>query len=171
MAEVFNVRVAAPEDFASVSALLEASYPALFAARYAPEVLFKALPLMTRANPRLLASGNFYVVAAPNEQLIGCGGWSRERPGSNEIECNQGHVRHFATHPEWIRHGVGRTIFARSARDARAEGVSSFECYSSLVAVEFYRALGFAVARHMELQLGEGVSIPGVLMRYDFVNR
>jgi N-acetylglutamate synthase-like GNAT family acetyltransferase len=171
MTEVFNVRVAIPEDFASVSALLEVSYPTLFAPGYASDVLAKALPLMIRANPRLLKSGNFYVALTSDGQYIACGGWSKERPGTGETEGSQGHVRHFATHPDWIRQGVGRAIFARCARDAIADGISSFECYSSLVAVEFYRALGFTIVRNMDLQLTEDVSIPGVLMRYEFADR
>ena len=171
MVQSFDLRVATPADFASVSALLEASYPALFAPSYAPQALVKALPLIIRANPRLLQSGKFYLALTPHEHVVGCGGWSKERPGTGETEGSQGHVRHFATHPDWIRRGVGRAIFARCVQDAMADGISSFECYSSLVAVEFYHALGFAIIRNMDLQLAEGVSIPGVLMRYEIADR
>jgi hypothetical protein len=53
-----------------------------------------------------------------------------------------GHIRQFATHPNWTRRGIGRALFERCVADARAAGVCTFECYSSIGAERFYRALG-----------------------------
>jgi hypothetical protein len=57
----YALRVAAPGDNETVSALLSASYKRLLAPDYEPCILAAALPLMTRANPRLLESGTYYV--------------------------------------------------------------------------------------------------------------
>lgn len=84
MTTAFSVRVANVDDAPGVSALLEASYTQQLAVGYRAEVLARALPLMTKANPRLLKSGTYYVAQA-GTQLVGCGGWSKEAPGLGEI--------------------------------------------------------------------------------------
>jgi GNAT superfamily N-acetyltransferase len=161
----YEIRPSTPADADAVTALLEASYPKLFAAGYDETALAPALPRMTKANPRLLASGNYFIAESTDGEIVGCGGWSKERPGSNEIEAGIGHVRHFATHPDWLRRGIGGAIIARCIQQARAAGVERLECYSSLVAVRFYEAIGFAVAGPVSLELGPGVTLPGCLMR------
>lgn len=167
MTAAFVVRVAELPDLAAVSSLLEVSYPALLARGYEPQVLAKALPLMTRANPQLLASGTFYVAHSRGQHLVGCGGWTKEQPGSAGVVEGEGHIRHFATHPEWIRRGVASALLRRCLSDAEAAGITRLECYSSLVAVAFYRALGFVPVRSLELALTADVSLPGLLMRLE----
>jgi N-acetylglutamate synthase-like GNAT family acetyltransferase len=161
----FTLRVADSRDFAAVSTLLETSYPKLLTLGYEPLVLARALPLMTRANPRLLASGTFYLAETGRGQLIGCGGWTKEQPGSAAIVDGEAHVRHFATHPDWIRRGVGGALLVRCLRDATAAGVRGLQCHSSLVAVEFYRASGFVPVRPIDLELTSEVYFPSVLLR------
>jgi hypothetical protein len=45
--------------------------------------------------------------------------------------------------------------------------VRTFECYSSLNAENFYRALGFVRIREMDMELKPPVVLRGVLMRRD----
>src|SRR5262245_48821948 len=164
----FEVRAVSPEDAEAVSALLQASYPSLMAFGYEPILFARALPLLTKANPALLSSGTWYLVEAldADEKLVGCGGWARQRPDApNEpVDPMLGHIRHFATHPNWTRRGIGRAVFNRCVADARAAGVRIFECYSSLGAEGFYRALGFSTVEPMKLALAESLTIPGVRM-------
>jgi hypothetical protein len=40
---------------------------------------------MTKANPKLLASGTFYVAQSLHGEIVGCGGWTREQPGTGEV--------------------------------------------------------------------------------------
>jgi ribosomal protein S18 acetylase RimI-like enzyme len=152
-------------DGPTVSLLLEASYTKLLAKGYDRDLMAKALPLVTKANSQLLASGNFYLVQTQQGHFIGCGGWSKEQPGSGEIRNGEAHIRHFATHPDWTRQGVGRALLTRCLQDAKVAAVRILECHSSLVAVDFYRASGFVVVRPIDMQLTSDVSIPGVLMR------
>src|SRR5688572_5513313 len=98
----FSTRLATPNDFAGVDALLRASYPTLLARAYEPAVLAPALELMARANPKLLACGTYYV-AETAELIIGCGGWTREYPGSTDVQPELVHLRHFGTHPQWTQ--------------------------------------------------------------------
>ena len=159
-----SIRVANLQDAAAVTALLEASYTSQLAGRYSPQVLARALPLMTRANPRLLKSGTYYLVHA-GTKLVGCGGWSKEPPGSGAIKEGSAHIRHLATHPHWLRHGIGRKLLIRCFDEAASAGIGSLECLSTLVAVDFYVATGFKVMRPLPMKLAPDIIIDGVLLR------
>lgn len=161
----FTIRVAALKDERSVSALLEASYPVLMQQDYDQGFLSAALPAMTRARPELLQSGTYYVAETERSLIVGCGGWTRERPGKGDVEDELGHIRHFATHPNWTGQAVGRSIYDVCERQARSEGVTCFECYSSLNAEGFYAALGFESIQLMDFPLGPHITLPGILMR------
>jgi GNAT superfamily N-acetyltransferase len=124
-----SIRIAKPSDSDAVSALLEASYSTLLAARYDHEMLGRALPLMTRANPTLLASGTYYIAESDQGNLVGCGGWTTARPGGGEIIEGEAHIRHFATHPEWVGRGIGTSLLARCFSDARPLGIRKLHCF------------------------------------------
>ena len=161
----YAIRTATLEDAAAANELLQASYPRLMASSYDDKVLAPALKLITKANPFLLGSGTYYVAELSTGALVGCGGWTMERPGASTVEPELAHVRHFAAHPDWTRRGVGRAIFNCCERAARAAGVMAFECWSSLNAETFYRALGFKRIREMDIELQPQVFFRAVLMR------
>ena len=161
----YATRIAILDDAAGVNALLQASYPALMASSYDEALLAPALELMTKANMSLLASDTYYVAESRGGLVIGCGGWTLERPGSGTIEANLGHIRHFGTHPNWTHRGIGRAIYRFCETEARSAGIISFECYSSLNAEGFYLTLGFESIRRTDIELGPTVLLPGVVMR------
>ncbi|MCG6859323.1 MAG: GNAT family N-acetyltransferase [Salaquimonas sp.] len=165
MSSAFVIRVALPADAESVTELLAASCPVLMAGAYDEAALKVALPAMTRAKSELLSSGTFYVAEADDGELAGCGGWTRERPGTGETNPRLAHIRHFATQPKWIGRGVGQALCNRCEEDARAAGISRFECHASLNAQGFYQALGFDTLRRFELAMGNGSSLPSILMQ------
>ena len=152
----YVLRVATLEDAAAIDGLLQASYPKLMASSYDEEVLSPALKLMTKANPSLLSSGTYYVAELTTALMVGCGGWTLERPGTGTVEPHLGHIRHFATHPAWIGRGIGRAIYRLCESAARSAGVIAFECYSSLNAEGFYSALGFKRTREIDIELEPG---------------
>jgi N-acetylglutamate synthase-like GNAT family acetyltransferase len=159
----FEVRTAEPTDESAVNQLLEASYPALMKRGYDAAVIRAALPMMTKSNPALLASGTYYVAITNDEEIVGCGGWTKERPGSEETASGLAHIRHFGTHPKWVRQGVGRSIYARCEADAAKAAIGRFECYASVNAVGFYAALGFRRVREMSVPMGP-LAFPVILM-------
>lgn len=163
----YEIRVAAPPDAGAVDRLLHASYPKLMTPSYDEAALAPALKLMTKSNPALLCSGTYYLAELSPGHLVGCGGWTLERPGTGTIERGVAHIRHFAVHPNWTKRGIGRAIFDVCERAARAAGVTTFECYSSLNAEKFYRALGFERIRELNIELQPHVALRGVLMRRD----
>src|SRR5688572_20469091 len=115
----YVIRVATPDDAASVATLLEASYPPLMASAYDARALLPALKVMTKPNPSLLASGTYYLAESPGGRIVGSGGWTLERPGTRVIEPGVAHIRHFATDPSWAKRGVGRAIYDRCESAAR----------------------------------------------------
>ena len=131
---------------------------------YEDLILDAALPAMTVAQPRLLRSGSYYVAESAKRTIVGCGGWTKERPGNGEILEGVGHIRHFGVHPEWTRCGVGQAIYARCCGDAKAAGLTNFECYSSLNGEAFYAALGFEQLKKMDVEMLNGITFPSVHM-------
>jgi N-acetylglutamate synthase-like GNAT family acetyltransferase len=160
----FLIRMAGPADADAISALLVASYSRLLPARYDSDTLSRALPFMTRANPTLLASGTYYVSETEAGDLVGCGGWTRARPGGGEIIEGEVHIRHFATHPEWVGRGIGTSVLSRCFSDARPLGVRKLHCFSTLNAERFYRASGFETVGPIDVPMGPNLKFPGVLM-------
>ncbi len=158
-----SVRIARPEDAAAVERVLKASYPVLMAPAYDAGLLALALPLMTTPQPRLLGSGTFYVCEADG-RAVGCGGWSFEKPGTSDAEPGIAHIRHFATDRDWTGRGIGRLVYSRCERQARAAGVRVFECYSSLNGEDFYAALGFVRIGPIEIPMGRRIKLPSIHM-------
>ena len=161
----YSVRVATTNDAASVTALLQASYPKLMQSAYDTNVLAPALELMTKAQTTLLVSGTYYVAESQKGQMVGCGGWTRERPGDGIVKEGVGHIRHFGTHPEWTKCGIGRAIYSRCETDGRNAGLTRFECYSSLNAESFYSAIGFEHVRRVDIEMVSNVVLPSVFMQ------
>jgi len=165
-----SIHVASLGDAAAVTEVLEASYPHLMSAAYERKILARALPLMTRANPKLLSSGTYFIARWDGDVVAGCGGWTPERPGTTEVEPGIGHIRHFATRADHTGRGIGRGIFDRCEAQARAAGIAVFECYASINAVPFYTSLGFAAVEEIELSLGIDVRLKSIHMRRSLQN-
>jgi GNAT superfamily N-acetyltransferase len=161
-----SVRVATPADLEAVSGLLAASYAALMPAGYPADVLAVALPLITVAKPELLASGTYFVATVPDApDIVGCGGWTPERPCRGAVEPGLGHIRHFATDPRLVGCGVGRTIMNAAVASAAEHGIAVLEVYASLNAVPFYAAMGFSGSEINAVMLGGQVPFESRVMR------
>lgn len=135
------------------------------ASSYDESLLTPALKLMTKAKMSLLTSGTYYLAESSDGMVIGCGGWTLERPGSSMVEPHLGHIRHVGTHPDWINQGIGRAIYRLCETNARSAGVATFECYSSLNAQMFYSTLGFKIVRMIDIELEPNLPLPCALMR------
>ena len=159
-----SVRTAKPDDAPVVRAILEDSYPALMAGAYPPDLLMRALPLITRPHPRLLAEGTYYLAEAQGE-MAGCGGWSFWGPSGETAEPGLAHIRHFAVCEGWAGKGVGRALYDRCEADARAAGAERFEVQSSLNGEAFYARLGFERVSAIDVPMGPDLAFPSILMR------
>jgi len=136
-----SMRIATPTDADRVGALLAASYSTLLVSHYAKDLLAQALPLLTRANPKLLACGTFYVAESQQDGLVGCGGWTRK--------------------------GVAHTLTERCRTDATARGIVKLHCSSTLAAEGFYRASGFETIEASELLISPNLRFPTMPMQLE----
>lgn len=156
----YSLRRAGPDDEPSVSTLLKACYSEFAREFYDADILEKALPVMTAANPQLLRSGNFWVAETPEGMTVGCGGWSLEWPGTGEIVPGEAHIRQYAVHPEWVRRGIAGTVNRQCFTAAAEHGIELIHCYAALGSEPFYEALGFDTIGSMVLELPDDVLIP-----------
>jgi N-acetylglutamate synthase-like GNAT family acetyltransferase len=85
-------------------------------------------------------------------------------PGGGDITEGDAHIRHFATHPEYARQGIGASILTRCINDARSFGIRRLHCISTLNAERFYRTAGFNTVGPIDVQLERGITFPAVLM-------
>jgi len=159
-----NVRIATPEDDETISALLKVSYAVLMVPDYTREVVDAVFPLISQANPGLLKSGTFYLAETGDGEIIGCGGWTAARPGQETLEPGLGHIRHFATHPDWTHQGVASAVINACKDAAKQTGIDRLECYSSLSAVGFYAAQGFKVKGPIDIPITKTSYLPSVIM-------
>jgi len=158
------LRRSTPADLAALDALYARSYPALLKADYPPSVLVTALPLIARAQPKLLASGTFWV-AESRGSILGAGGWTWAAPQGGPSPIHRAHVRHVVTDRDALRRGVGRAIMEQIDADARRAGARMLEAQSTLTAVPFYRALGFRELGPVVIQLRPGIELPAARMQ------
>ena len=136
------LRPTVESDLEGVSRVLGASYSVLLKPDYPADVLSVIVPLISRAKPELLASGTYFCVEQ-RQDIIAVGGWTKTRPGTNEIVEGLGHIRHVATDPRHLLQGAAAMIMQRCLREARLAGLTGMECLSTKTAVPFYARFGF----------------------------
>lgn len=158
-----NVRPATPDDAALLTGLITASYRELDTGLYEPAQLAAALPAMSKANPKLLASGTYYVVEVDGAAAA-CGGWTFEKPGSGGIDEGVAHIRHFATHPAYLRRGLARLLLDRCLEEAKARGACVMKSQATLPAEKFYASAGFLTIKPIEVEMGPDIILPALDM-------
>ena len=158
-----TIRPATPEDLDAVDTLLQRSYPVLLKRDYAPSVLVTTLPLISRAQPALLASGSYFL-AERDGAVVGAGGWTPQAPGGRRGLRGVGHIRHVVTDYRQTRQGIGRRLMSHVMWHARAAGCEVLHCQSTLTAVPFYASLGFVAQGRIEVDLPRGIRFPAEFM-------
>ena len=149
-----SIRASRSDDLAAVDALLARSYPKLLKADYPPSVLVTALPLISRAQPALLASGTYYV-AELDGQIVGAGGWTHDRNRAGVAD-----IRHLVSDDRLLRRGIARAILTHAIAVAKSEEVRVMLCSSTRTAVPFYAALGFVAQGPAIMTLAQGIEFP-----------
>lgn len=159
-----TLRTATRADIAGIDALLSRAYPRLLKDDYAPSLLVTAIPRIARAQPALVTSGTYHVACDDGGRIIAAGGWTSAAPGGGAIIPDIGHVRHVVTDDRITRKGLGRALLNRVIDEARDHGIARLDCFSTLTAVPFYRALGFSGEKAITIPLGPGIDFPAVAM-------
>lgn len=123
-----------------------------------------------------LISDRTYFLVERNGQLAGCGGWSSRETlfggdhsaGRNarllDPRTEAARIRAMYTHPDHVRHGVGRLIL-QLCEDAAAEaGFSRVELMATLAGEKLYSACGYAPIERVDAGPIDGVTVPMVRM-------
>jgi GNAT superfamily N-acetyltransferase len=161
--EDLTMRAADGSDRAALEKLIGDCYSAVYPGWYDEDVLGSAMPAMLRIDPALLASGRYFT-ASFGGALAGCGGWSASAPGNSASIEKTAHIRHFATHPDFMGKGVGGAILDRCISEASYAGMAQLRCFSSLPAEGFYARHGFQKLDSVNVMLSDGAYFPAVLM-------
>jgi len=167
MGDRVTVRLATRDDMAQIDALLSRSYPRLLAADYPPSVLVTALPLIARANPVLVTSGDYFVAVSAEGEIRAAGGCTVAAPPGRSGARGVAHVRHVITDHRHVRKGIGRALMERAIAHARDKGADRIDCLSTRTAVPFYAALGFDSLGAQVIELRPGITFPVVHMQKD----
>lgn len=167
MTDDITLKITEQANETAINELHRASFSSLLSSRYDKNILEQIVPIVSKVSPALLNSGSYYMALNQSGEIVGCGGWTHEKPGTNDIVAGLAHIRHFSTHPNWINQGIGRKIYNQCKKEARQAGINKLSCYSTMGAENFYKALGFMTIKTFELAMGEGLNFPTILMEAD----
>jgi GNAT superfamily N-acetyltransferase len=161
--DTLTLRPAEPSDTDDLDRLFGQSYPVLLKPDYPPSVLVTAVPLMSKAQPALIASGTFFVVC-DGPEIVGAGGWTMQAPGGKPGARGIGHIRHVVTDHRRTRQGIGRRLMEHIVLHAHACGMTQLHCQSTRNAVPFYEAMGFVAQGEIDIPLRPGIDFSAVVM-------
>ena len=170
------IRKARMEDREAIQQLIAESARKLSREHYSDTQIEAAIARVFGVDTTLIEDGTYFVVEI-DEQLAGCGGWSKRKTlfGGDQYssrntayidpETEPAKIRAFFIHPDHARKGVARVILSRCEDEARAQGFRALELLSTLPGIEFYKSCGFVETGNLNLDLTETVKLEFVPMR------
>jgi len=180
-----RIRLAEACDIPLLRELIEASVRGLQAGDYSAAQLENALRTVYGVDTQLIADGTYFAAEAMDASgaessggalLVGCGGWSKRKTlfGGDQFAGREdslldpatdaAKIRAFFVHPAWARRGIGGMILEACEAAAWAAGFRRLEMGATLTGVPFYRVKGYVELGAAEVPLGDGLTLPIVLM-------
>jgi GNAT superfamily N-acetyltransferase len=173
MAAPLSHRLARPEDFESLTKLMDAAISEL-QKPFLNDSQIRSSRTTMGMDTQLIKDGTYFIVEILGD-IAGCGGWSRratlyggdESPGRSAVLLNPAkdaaRIRAMYTHPLHTRKGVGRLILSLGEEAARSEGFKRAELMASMAGEPLYRACGYEPCERVVDTRG-GVAVPLVRM-------
>ena len=173
------IRLAREDDVAELEKLIALSVHELQATHYSKAQMEAAIGSVFGVDRQLIRDGTYFVVEHEN-QIVGCGGWSRRQKlfGSDAIGAVESHmldprsdaarIRAFFIHPQFARRGIARVILLMCENAMRAEHFASAEMVATLPGEPFYAAFGYADCERYEVQMANNLMLPVVRMTKRF---
>ena len=152
---MLTIRIAEERDVDAIRSLMELAINQLQRGYLTPEQI-EASKAGMGLDRLLIDDGTYFCVMEENE-LVGCGGWSRRATlyGGNhsagrdprllDPATERARIRAMYTHPEHVRKGIGRLILNVSEKAAAAEGFSEIEMAATMAGKPFYERCGYVV--------------------------
>ena len=172
----YRLRVATAADEPALRALIARSIRELGAGDYTPEQIEAALTGAFGVDTSLIRDGTYFVAITAQDEITGCGGWSRRRTlfGGDtradrddtwlDPQTDAAKIRAFFIHPQHARRGLGRLILQRCEAEAVSAGFARFELMATLPGKRLYERYGYAAGEPIEHPLPGGILIRFVPM-------
>jgi GNAT superfamily N-acetyltransferase len=155
---------------------MEQSVRRLNIQNYSREQLESALEHIFGIDDRLIAEGTYYV-AEIEQEVAGCGGWSRYgklysgnklldgvKDSQSEPAADVARIRAMFVHPNFARRGVGTRLMQVSELAARRAGFRRLELIATLTGEPLYRKCGFVPVETFDLVMPNGILLPTIKM-------
>ena len=152
---MLTIRIAEERDVDSIRSLMELAINQLQRGYLTPEQI-EASKAGMGLDRLLIDDGTYFCVLEENE-LVGCGGWSRRATlyGGNhsagrdprllDPATERARIRAMYTHPDHVRKGIGRLILDVSEKAAAGEGFGDIEMAATMAGKPFYERCGYVV--------------------------
>lgn len=175
----YTIRKARLDDREAIKKLIAESARGLSRAHYSEPQIEAAIASVFGVDTTLIEDGTYFV-AQRDEEMIGCGGWSKRKTlfggdqyesrdsGTLDPKTEPAKIRAFFIHPQWSRKGIAKAILLRCESEARADGFSALELMSTLPGVKLYEACGYKRFGRVELEMKDNVKLSLVPMRKEF---
>ena len=170
-----TIRVATRSDVTGIAAVMRESLQSLGRSAYDERQIASALLYIARPDEQLIDDGTYFVVTE-DEDIVGCGGWSRRRKvysGSAaagdesaliDPATEPARIRAMFVRPAWARRGIGRRILQHSEERAEAEGFRNFQLVAMHSAGGIYEAAGYRSIGESPITLEDGAVLDCTLM-------
>ena len=171
----FTLRNASREDATAIAAVMRESVESFGRDVYTPQQIASALRYICRPDEQLITDGTNFVAIADNE-IIGCGGWSRRRKvysgsASSGVDddlidpaSEPARIRAMFVRPSFGRRGIGRAILQHSEQRAAAEGFRRLQLVAMRSAGTLYESCGYVAIADAPIVLEDGVVLECTLM-------
>jgi len=170
-----HIRLAQPNDYEAIEALIQHSMGMLGLAFYTSEQLGEAIGSIFGLDRQLVVDQTYYVVEDGN-QLLACGGWSwrdtlfgsdQRRERNNERlnpNTDPARIRAFFVHPDATRRGIASQLLSHCEQAALKLGFHQLTLMATLSGVTFYERSGYCSEEPIDYQLESGMLIQLVPM-------
>ena len=172
-----TIRLAEMEDVPALQELIAASVRELSLPYYSAQEIDSALMHVFGIDRQLIHDATYFV-AEIEDQIVGCGGWSKRKTlfGGDQAhsarvdellnpKTDAARVRAFYVHPNWSRRGIGRKILMACEAAASESGFTMLELIATLPGEPLYSAHGYERIGPFEIPLPEGHSLPAFHMK------
>ena len=172
----FVIRKATMNDVSTIEQLIAESVRGLSRDDYNERQIELSIRSVFGVDTDLILD-NTYFVAVADDEIIGCGGWSKRktlfgassyassRDGSElDPTKDAAKIRAFFIAPHWARKGVGTAILDVCETEARSFGFRSAEMMATLPGVKLYEVRGYQADERVDVDIGEGETIVCIRM-------
>jgi GNAT superfamily N-acetyltransferase len=157
-----EVDVAQRGDLPALQQIVAGSVRQLSRGFYSQQQIESALHYVFGIDSTLIADQSYFV-ARIDQEIAGCGGWSRRNRlygGDQHASSSEGmldpardaaRIRAFFVVPAYARRGVASALYERCASAASSAGYRRLELMATLPGVPFYERMGFvAIERSVD---------------------